>query len=41
VTGGPPLTSSKAAVFLDFANKDFGELGSLFERSEFEQVPKV
>jgi hypothetical protein len=28
-------------VFLDFVSKDFGELGSLFERSEFEQVPKV
>jgi hypothetical protein len=22
-------------------SKDFGELGSLFEQSEFEQVPKV
>jgi hypothetical protein len=41
VTGEPPLTSSKPAVFLGFASKDFGELGSLFERSEFEQVPKV
>jgi hypothetical protein len=29
------------ATFLDFVSKDFGELGSLFEQSEFEQVPKV
>jgi hypothetical protein len=28
-------------AFLGFVSKDFGELGSLFERSEFEQVPKV
>jgi hypothetical protein len=28
-------------AFLGFVNKDFGELGSLLERSEFEQVPKV
>jgi hypothetical protein len=37
----PSLTWSKTAVFPDFANKGFGELGSLFERSEFEQVPKA
>jgi hypothetical protein len=37
----PPLTWSKPAAFPGFASKDFGELGSLSERSEFEQVPKV
>jgi hypothetical protein len=35
------LTWSKMTAFLGFVSKDFGELGSLFERSEFEQVPKV
>ncbi|MDR1573504.1 MAG: hypothetical protein LBS24_04290, partial [Clostridiales Family XIII bacterium] len=30
-----PLTWNKPVVFLGFASKDFGELGSLFERSEF------
>jgi hypothetical protein len=35
------LRWSKMTAFLGFASKDFGELGSLFERSEFEQVPKV
>jgi hypothetical protein len=33
----PPPTWSKTAVFPDFANKGFGGLGSLFERSEFER----
>jgi hypothetical protein len=28
-------------AFLGFVSKDFGELGLLFERSEFKQVPKV
>jgi hypothetical protein len=32
-----PLTYHKPVVFLGFASKDFGELGSLFERSEFER----
>lgn len=31
--GAARLTWSKMAVFLDFMSKDFGELGSLFERS--------
>jgi hypothetical protein len=35
------LRLRKMTAFLGFASKDFGELGSLFERSEFEQVPKV
>jgi hypothetical protein len=35
------LRLRKMTAFLGFVNKDFGELGSLFERSEFEQVPKV
>jgi hypothetical protein len=35
------LRWSKMTAFLGFVSKDFGELGSLFERSEFEQVPKV
>jgi hypothetical protein len=35
------LSWSKMTAFLGFVSKDFGELGSLFERSEFEQVPKV
>jgi hypothetical protein len=35
------LSLRKMTAFLGFVNKDFGELGSLFERSEFEQVPKV
>jgi hypothetical protein len=44
VSGAAPtleLTWSESAVFPGFESEDFGELGSLFEQSEFEQVPKV
>ncbi|MDR1067939.1 MAG: hypothetical protein LBL36_01660, partial [Clostridiales Family XIII bacterium] len=35
------LRWSKMTAFLGFVSKDFGELGSLFKRSESPQVPKV